>query len=137
MHIRIDNRSYGLSIRMGHTDCQSICACHFFRVLFLLYQQKPIKIHRILLSNARTLPEIKYALKLTITEITYTKWRRFCEKKNGTTKIKLLLLFITKNNIRHLWKWLVASSNSLNGKVVTCVNNFWTWLLGNICFIFV
>ena len=73
---------------------------YVLRVPLLLRQRKPTTIHRILLTNAHTPPENKYASKSSLLEATYTDLRKFCGKKWRCKNKKILLLFITENTIR-------------------------------------
>ena len=102
MAIRIANlydytNSYGLAIRMVYTDQQSIWTIQIadlyvrkrnFCTPLLFRWWKLTKIHRILLTNACTSLETKYASKPPLTKSTYTKWWKFCEKKNSAAEIK-------------------------------------------------
>jgi len=84
-YIRIGNPhgsygcSYGLLIRMNHTDSNPYAHQFFF---FALRRWKSTKIHHILLTNAHTPLETKYASKSSLTVATYTKSRKFREKND-------------------------------------------------------
>ena len=92
--------TYGLTICMVIRIANPYVRQILFCTSLLLWRRKSTKIRRILLTNARTPLETKYASKPPLTEATYTKSRKFYGKKWRYINEKFYLLFTTENTIR-------------------------------------